>query len=138
MTRPTPGRTFLAVLICVHASRPKEESDKWRASIRRIAGQGSSFRDNFELMVLTEELLVALALASLASFDVRNPVRMRSIVGAAGSMVDAALVSALRSKNMSIVERMEARAVRALLYAGMWSALKEWEREDGGSGATTD
>ena len=75
---------------------------------------------------------------SPASFDVRNPVRMRSIVGAAGSMVDAALVSALRSKNMSIVERMEARAVRALLYAGMWSALKEWEREDGGSGATTD
>ncbi|KAG2589132.1 hypothetical protein PVAP13_5NG226048 [Panicum virgatum] len=127
-----PRPHFLSVLICVHVSRPKEESDKWRASNRHLA-QGSSFRDSFALMTLTEELLVALALASPTAFDVRNPVRMRSIVGAAGSTVDAALVSALRSKNMSIVEWMEVRAVRALLYAGMWSALKDWEREDGGS-----
>ncbi|PUZ56374.1 hypothetical protein GQ55_5G292500 [Panicum hallii var. hallii] len=132
-----PRPHFLAVLICVHVSRPKEESDKWRARNKRVT-QGSSFRDSFALMTLTEELLVALALASRTTFDVRNPVRMRSIVGAAGSTVDAALVSALRSKNMSIVERMEVRAVRALLYAGMWSALKEWgEREDGGSGTTS-
>ncbi|RLN23915.1 hypothetical protein C2845_PM07G12190 [Panicum miliaceum] len=121
-----PRPHFLAVLICVHVSRPKEESDKWRASNKRLGlAKGSSFRDSFALMTLTEELLVALALASPTAFDVRNPVRMRSIVGAAGSTVDAALVSELRSKNMSIVERMEVRAVRALLYAGMWSALKE-------------
>uniref|UniRef100_K3XSI9 Uncharacterized protein n=1 Tax=Setaria italica TaxID=4555 RepID=K3XSI9_SETIT len=81
---------------------------------------GSSFPHRFELMTLTEELVVALAIASPVAFDVRCPVRMRLIVPAAGSMVDAALVSALRTKNMSVVEWME-----------------KWEGKDCGTGSGT-
>ena len=60
-------------------------------------------------------------------------------MGAAASRVDVALVSALRNKKkMSMVERLEIRAVRALLHAGVWSLLKKLKSNDGGNGSTTD
>ncbi|CAO2183818.1 unnamed protein product [Urochloa humidicola] len=126
-----PRPHFLACLISVVVRRPEEEARKWMASYKRVA-PGSSFRLLFEMVTLVEELLIALALASPTAFDARCPHRMSLIVGAAGSRVDAALVSALGSKNMSVVERMEVRAARALLHAGMWSAMKKWEGKDCG------
>ncbi|CAL4949415.1 unnamed protein product [Urochloa decumbens] len=133
-----PRPHFLASILCLLVRRPEEEADKWLASYERHA-PASSCRRRFELMTLTEELLVALALASPTAFDVRCPVRMRLIVRSAGILVDAALVSALQSKSMSVVERMEVRAARAFLHAGMWSKLKKWEGKDYGiSGTATE
>ncbi|CAO2203650.1 unnamed protein product [Urochloa humidicola] len=115
-----------------------EEADKWKTSYERLAA-GSTDEDRATHMVLKEELTIALTLGGArTACSVSYPAVLREIVGAAGSRVDAALVSALRSKSMSVVERMELRAVRAFLYAGMWSALKKCEGEGGGSGTTTD
>jgi len=67
---------------------------------------------------------------SLLAFDNESyPVEVGKVVGAAASRVDVALVSALRNKKkMSMVERLEIRAVRALLHAGVWSLLKKSKR----------
>ncbi|CAO2183817.1 unnamed protein product [Urochloa humidicola] len=101
-----------------------EEADKWKTSYERLAA-GSSDEDRAAHMVLKEELAIALTLGGArTACSERYPAVLREIIGAAGSRVDAALVSALRSKSMSVVERMELRAVRAFLYTGMWSALK--------------
>ncbi|CAL4963356.1 unnamed protein product [Urochloa decumbens] len=133
---PRPHR--LAFVISVVVRRPDEEASKWMASYKRVAA-GSSFRQRFEMVTLTDEMLVALALASPTAFDVRCPIRMSLIAGAAGRLVDAALVSALESKSLSVVERIEVRAARAFLHAGMWSALKKWEGKDYGiSGTATE
>ncbi|OEL36288.1 hypothetical protein BAE44_0002692, partial [Dichanthelium oligosanthes] len=128
---------FLATSLCTLVRRPVEEANKWQDRYKRVT-PWSPIHNRVALMTLTEELAVVVALASPTAFDVRCPMRMCFIVRAAGSRVDAALLSALRSKNLSVVEWMEARAVRAFLFAGMWSALKEWEGKDAGRGTTAN
>ncbi|KAL6608056.1 hypothetical protein ACP70R_041119 [Stipagrostis hirtigluma subsp. patula] len=129
---------WLAEVLCAFASR-KEESDRLDAIHERLAGRSPDDGD-VALMALTEELVVAVSLGGVP-YPFKEGCRsaMRVVVGAAGSRVDAALVSALRDKKMSIVERLELRATRAFLYAGMSSALqvKECKGKDGGSATAT-
>nr|TKW14775.1 hypothetical protein SEVIR_5G189000v2 [Setaria viridis] len=132
-----PRPHYLAHIVCQFDGRP-EESDKWLATYNRLA-TGSSVDEQAALIALTDELVVALALGgSLLAFDAeRYPVEVGKVVGAAASRVDVALVSALRDKKMSMVERLEIKAVRALLHAGVWSLLKKLKSNDGGNGSTT-
>ncbi|CAL4956346.1 unnamed protein product [Urochloa decumbens] len=123
-----PRPHYLAHIVCRFDGRP-EEADKWRATYHRLA-TGLSVDEQAALVTLTDELVVALALGgSLRAFDgERYPVEVGKVVGAAASRVDLALVSALRDKKkMSMVERLEIRAVRALLHAGVWSLLKKFK-----------
>lgn len=62
------------------------------------------------------------------------------VVSAAARRVDATRVSALwDKKKMPVVERLEIRAVRALLHAGVWSLLKRLKSNEGTvNGSTTD
>jgi Flp pilus assembly protein TadD len=112
-----------------------EESDKWNARYERLAA-GSSDEDRASHVVLKEELVVALTLGGARTACRESfPGVLREIVGAAGSRVDAALVSALRDENTPVVDRLELRALRAFLYAVMWSAVKDL---DGSGGITTN
>ncbi|CAO2170226.1 unnamed protein product [Urochloa humidicola] len=119
-----PRPHYLAHIVCQFDGRP-EESDKWLATYNRVA-TGSSADEQAAVITLKDELVVAPALGgSLRAFDgERYPVEVSKVVGAAASRVDVALVSALRDKKMSMVERLEIRAVRALLHAGVWSLFK--------------
>ncbi|CAL4949416.1 unnamed protein product [Urochloa decumbens] len=114
---------YLAHQLCVLAGWPDE------AHKRRAACDGfPPLEEQVELVTLMDELAIAVALGGSAlafDDDERFPVVMRKIVGAAGSRVDAALVSASRDENMPLAARLEARAARAFLHAGVWSALKE-------------
>ncbi|CAO2177127.1 unnamed protein product [Urochloa humidicola] len=135
---PSDPRPYYFVHLLFLFGEHMEESNKWKTNYERLAA-GSSDEDRAAHMVLKEELTIALTLGGArTACSERYPAVLREIVGAAGSRVDAALVSALRSKSMSVVERMELRAARAFLYAGMWSALKNCEGEDGGSVTTID
>jgi len=134
-----PRPHYLAHLVCRFDGRP-EESDKWLATYGRLA-DGLSVDEQAALFTLSHELVVALTLGGslLAVDSERYPVEVGEVVGAAASRVDVALVSALRNKKkMSMVERLEIRAVRALLHAGVWSLLKKLKSNDGGNGSTTD
>ncbi|KAF8670769.1 hypothetical protein HU200_050437 [Digitaria exilis] len=134
-----PRPHYLAHLVCQFDGR-REDSDKWLATYNRLA-TGSSVDDQASLVTLADELVVALALGgSLLAFnDENHPAAVRKVVGAAASRVDAALVCALQDKEgMSVVNRLEIRAVRAFLHAGVWSLLKELKSKDGGNGSTTD
>ncbi|RLM94159.1 hypothetical protein C2845_PM08G15380 [Panicum miliaceum] len=129
-----PRPRYLAHQLCVLAGWP-DESDKWLAACKRLAA-GSSLDEQVALRNLMDELAVAVALGGSAlafDDDERFPVVMRKIVGAAGSRVDAALVSALRDKSMPLAARLEARAARAFLHAGVWSALKDLKSKIGGA-----
>ncbi|TVU33948.1 hypothetical protein EJB05_15764, partial [Eragrostis curvula] len=135
-----PRPRYLAHQLCALIQRP-EEADKWRASYDGLAAAGSSPLDGeLELATLTDELVVAVALGGgfiVSDEDARFPAVMRKILSAAGSRVDAALVSALRDKEMPLVEKMEARAARACLHAGVWSALKEFKSKIDGAATAT-
>ncbi|CAL4956349.1 unnamed protein product [Urochloa decumbens] len=114
---------YLAHQLCVLAGWP-DEADKWRTACDRFP----PLEEQVELVTLMDELAIAVALGGSAlafDDDERFPVVTRKIVGAAGSRVDAALVSALRDENVPLAARLEARAARAFLHAGVWSALKE-------------
>ncbi|KAK3164468.1 hypothetical protein QOZ80_1AG0019050 [Eleusine coracana subsp. coracana] len=86
-----------------------------------------------------DELVIALALgdSALPSAEHHTSTR-RSIINAAASRVDAALVSALQDKEMSIAGRLEVRAVRTFMHGWVWSALKELEGEGSGSANATE
>ncbi|KAK3160954.1 hypothetical protein QOZ80_1BG0069250 [Eleusine coracana subsp. coracana] len=96
-----------------------------------------SLDNRAELITLSDELTVAQALgcSPFAFLEAENAhyCFVRATLRAAANRVDAALVSALRDKNMSAVKRLEVRAVRAFLHAEVWSALKELKTRDGGS-----
>ena len=129
-----PRPRYLAYQHCVLAGWP-DESDEWLAACRRLAA-GSSLDERVAVRTLMDELVVAVGLGGSAlafDDDEHFPVVMRKIVGAAGSRVDAALVSALRDKNMPLAARLEARAARAFLHAGVWSALKELKSKISGA-----
>ncbi|PUZ56373.1 hypothetical protein GQ55_5G292400 [Panicum hallii var. hallii] len=129
-----PRPRYLAHQLCVLAGWP-DESDKWLAACKHLAA-GSSLDEQVALRTLMDELAVAVALGGSAlafDDDDRFPVVMGKIVGAAGSRADAALVSALRDKNMPLAARLEARAARAFLHAGVWSALKDLKSKIGGA-----
>ena len=114
-----------------------KESGKWIANYERPA-EGTSDEDRAAHMVLKEELVIALALGGArTACSERDPAVLREIVGAAGSRVDAALVSALQEKGLSVTERLELRAIRTYVYHKMWSALKGFKDNDGGSGTAT-
>ncbi|PUZ56372.1 hypothetical protein GQ55_5G292300 [Panicum hallii var. hallii] len=101
-----------------------EESNKWKANYERLAA-GSSDEDRAAHMVLKEELVVALTLGGARSACSESyPAVLRVVVGGAGSRVNAALVSALQDKGLSVIERLELRAIRTYVYGEMWSALK--------------
>uniref|UniRef100_K3XRX7 Uncharacterized protein n=1 Tax=Setaria italica TaxID=4555 RepID=K3XRX7_SETIT len=135
---PSDPRLHYSVHLLFPFGEHMEECDKWKASYERLAA-GSSDEDRAAYMVLKEELVVALTLggAPTACSD-SYPAVLREIVGAAGSRVDAALVAALQDKGLSIVERLELRAIRTYVYGEMWSALKELKDNDGGSGTATE
>ncbi|KAL6615223.1 hypothetical protein ACP70R_037493 [Stipagrostis hirtigluma subsp. patula] len=127
-----PWPRYLAHVVCVFAGQ-MEEADKWKASYERL-GRGS-LEEDIALCTLTDELVVALALGgSPLAFDAQSfPSVVCKIMGAAASRVDVALVSTLRDKKMLVAERLELRAVRAFLHAGVWSALKELKGMNSGS-----
>ncbi|KAF8670770.1 hypothetical protein HU200_050438 [Digitaria exilis] len=131
-----PRPHYLAHLVCRFDERP-EESDKWLASYDRLV-TGSSVDEQAALISLADDLVIALAIGgSHLAFDCEcYPVEVDMVVSAAASKVDATLVSALWDKKMPMVERLEIRAVRALLHAGVWSLLKRLENN--GAGSTTD
>nr|TKW14780.1 hypothetical protein SEVIR_5G189500v2 [Setaria viridis] len=106
-----PRPRYLAHQLCVLAGWP-HEADKGSAACNRFA-VGSSLDEQVALATLMDELAIAVALGGSAlafDDDERFPVVMHKIVGADGSRVDAALVSALRDKIMPLAARMEARA----------------------------
>ncbi|TVU33941.1 hypothetical protein EJB05_15757, partial [Eragrostis curvula] len=116
-----PRPHFLAATIGVLVTRSDEEAAKWFRSYERVGRT----EDAAAMLTLLEELAVAVALGgSPTAFDERFPFAMFLTVSAAGNRVDAALASALRGKEMSAVERLQLRAVRAFMYARMSSALK--------------
>nr|TKW14773.1 hypothetical protein SEVIR_5G188800v2 [Setaria viridis] len=111
-----PRPHFHVGLVCALAGK-KAEHDKWLA---RCASLGDA------LKTLKEELVIAVVLGGTpVDFDEESTPLIRLVVGAAAKRVDAALISALRDKNMSRTERLEVRAVCTFLYAGIWSALKK-------------
>ncbi|CAL4949410.1 unnamed protein product [Urochloa decumbens] len=115
-----------------------EEADKWKTNYERLAA-GSSDEDRAAHMVLKEELAIALTLGGArTACSEKYPAVLREIVGAAGSRVDAALVSALQDKGLSIIERLELRAIRTYMYSEMWSALKGLKDNDGGRGTAME
>ncbi|RLM93040.1 hypothetical protein C2845_PM08G15390 [Panicum miliaceum] len=84
-----------------------------------------AYEDRAAHMVLKEELVVALTLGGARSACTGSyPAVLRVVVGGAGSRVDAALVSALQDKGLSVIERLELRAIRTYVYGEMWSVLK--------------
>ncbi|TVU33946.1 hypothetical protein EJB05_15762, partial [Eragrostis curvula] len=132
---PSDPRPHCLVQLLFLFDEKTEEADRWEASYQRLAAV-SSEEDRVAHKSLKEELVIALALGGArTAFSDRYPVVMREVGGAAGSRVDAALLSALRDKDMSIVEEMELRAIRALVYFEMWSAVKDLEM---GSGKTAN
>ena len=128
-----PRPRYLTHQLCVLVGWPGE-SDKWLAACKRLAAGSSLGETTVALRTLMDELAVALGGSALAfDDDERFQVVMSRIVGAAGSRVAAALVSSLRDKNMPLAARLEARAARAFLHAGVWSALKELKSKISGA-----
>ncbi|TVU33945.1 hypothetical protein EJB05_15761 [Eragrostis curvula] len=114
-----------------------EEFNKWLASYQRL-DQGS-LSSRVELKALSDELLVAQALGgSPLAFREDCPIASRHIMGAAASRVDAALATALRGKKMTMVKRLEVRAVRAFLHAQVSSAIKDFRRKEGSTSTATN
>ncbi|TVU33938.1 hypothetical protein EJB05_15754, partial [Eragrostis curvula] len=136
---PSDPRPHCLVQLFLLFDEKEEEADRWEASYQRLAAV-SSEEDRVAHKSLKEEVVIALALGGArTAFSERYPVVMREVVGAAGSRVDAALLSALRDKDMPIVEEMELRAIRALVYFEMWSAVKDLEMgTNSGSGKTAN
>ncbi|KAK3164469.1 hypothetical protein QOZ80_1AG0019090 [Eleusine coracana subsp. coracana] len=129
---------YLAFVLNLFLGRA-DECSKWYASYDRL--DKGSLDNRAELITLSDELAVAQALGGspFAFLETENAhCFVRATLRAAANRVDAALVSALRDKNMSLVKRLEVRAVRAFLHAEVWSALKELKTRDGGSGTASN
>lgn len=119
-----PWPRYLAYVLCLFTGQPAEEVNKWEASYNRL-DKGST-NDRVALFTLKDELVVALALGgSPVAFKQEFPGIACGIIRAAAKMVDAALVSALRGKEMSVRERLEVRAIRTFMHAWTWWKLKE-------------
>ncbi|CAO2203653.1 unnamed protein product [Urochloa humidicola] len=130
---PSDPRPHYLVHLLFLFGEHMEEADKWKTSYERLAA-GSSDEDCAAHMVLKQELAIALTLGGARTACSENyPAVLREIVGASGSRVDAALVSALQDKGLSIIERLELRAIRTYVYSEMWSALKVLKDSHGGS-----
>ncbi|TVU33949.1 hypothetical protein EJB05_15765, partial [Eragrostis curvula] len=118
-----PWPRYLAHILCLFVGR-KEESDKWEASFDSL--DPGSTEEQVALFTLSDELQVALALGGLPlAFSDQCPGTTCRVIGAAAGRVDAALISALRNKEMPVLKWLEVRAVRAFLHAWAWSTRKE-------------
>ncbi|KAL6607977.1 hypothetical protein ACP70R_041040 [Stipagrostis hirtigluma subsp. patula] len=132
-----PRPQYLAHILCMLLGR-MEESDKWEASYESLNPGSLELEEQVTLCNLKDELVIAQALGAPTVFGEHIPATTRIAMRAAASRVDAALVSALRDKKMSVAGRLKARAVRAFLHAGVWSKLKELKGNYGVSATATD
>ncbi|KAL6615221.1 hypothetical protein ACP70R_037491 [Stipagrostis hirtigluma subsp. patula] len=135
-----PRPQYLAHILCMLLGR-REESDKWEASYESLNPGSLELEEQVTLFNLKDELVIAQALGSPTVFGDHIPAMTRIAMRAAASRVcwvDAALVSALRDKKMSVAGRLKARAVRAFLHAGVWSKLKDLKGNYGVSATATD
>ncbi|KAK3160956.1 hypothetical protein QOZ80_1BG0069320 [Eleusine coracana subsp. coracana] len=134
---PSDPRPHCLVRLMLLFDEQTKVADQWEASYQHLAA-GSSEEDRVAHQSLKEELVIALGLGGArTAFKESSPNLLREMVGAAGSRVDAALLDALQDKETPFVQRLELRAIRALVYAEMWSAVKDLEM-DGASAGKTD
>ncbi|KAK3164467.1 hypothetical protein QOZ80_1AG0019040 [Eleusine coracana subsp. coracana] len=134
---PSDPRPHCLVRLLFLFDEQTKAAEQWEASYQRLAA-GSSEEDRVAHQSLKVELVIALGLGgACTAFKESSPNLLREMVGAAGSRVDAALLDALQDKETPFVQRLELRAIRALVYAEMWSAVKDLEM-DGASAGKTD